>query len=188
METQILLSDYANIVWQGKPNLKVWFAKADIFLIPFSVLWCFISFQWEISVIKFYIKKPDVIYMVLSVFGLAFCIIAIYLLIGRYYWKYRKKTSEQYIFNGNQILILANSKINHLDIKKALQIKLSDVSKSGTGTITIGENLAVATAYLNTGLDFLIKQKDILVMRDIPDAKEVAGMLRTAILHAEHTD
>jgi hypothetical protein len=37
------------LLWHGRPDPRVWFAPADAFLIPFSILWCAFAVFWEAS-------------------------------------------------------------------------------------------------------------------------------------------
>ena len=39
------------VLWKGKPNDKKLLSAQDIFLIPFSIMWCGFAIFWEITAI-----------------------------------------------------------------------------------------------------------------------------------------
>lgn len=181
MEADTTLHNNTDIIWQGKPVLRIWFAKVDIFLIPYSLLFGAITIGVEIGIIKSYIDKSDTILLFLCVLVLPFCVFAIYQIIGRYYWKYRKKSDEHYVLTNSCVEIHTKQGVQTLKLKKPLQVKLIDINRKGVGTIIIGKGLPVAT-YLNTGMDFLLRREDIFVLKNIPNAKMVYDTIKRNIL------
>lgn len=41
-----------HLLWSGGPDESVTFGRNDLFLVPFSLLWCGFAIFWEVSVLR----------------------------------------------------------------------------------------------------------------------------------------
>ena len=120
------------ILWQGKPEKGNVITSADIFLIPFSLLWCGFAFFWEIMVIAN--GAP----FFFALFGLPFICIGLYLVVGRFFWTAYIRKRTAYVITNKKIIRLRGQKIDILDGKTLPSIQVV-VYKNGNGTIQFGQ-------------------------------------------------
>ena len=50
------LASEERLLWSGRPQQGVVFRRTDLFLIPFSLLWCEFVVFWEATVLTRYVK------------------------------------------------------------------------------------------------------------------------------------
>jgi len=96
------LDNNENLIWTGQPKTGVIFRSEDIFLIPFSVIWCGFAIFWFTTAISS--GAP----FFFSLFGLPFVIIGLFFVFGRFIIdaKQRENTiyglTEERIINKNR--------------------------------------------------------------------------------------
>ena len=133
-EIRTYLSPGEKLVWAGKPKSGIVFRSSDIFLIPFSILWCGFAIFWESSVIA--TRAP----FFFKLWGIPFVLAGLYITIGRFFWDARKRAKTIYGITNDRIIIrtgVLGQEIKSLNIQS-----LSDVTivqkADGSGTITLG--------------------------------------------------
>ncbi len=144
-----LLTD-ETILWSGQPNKNKIFNLGDIYLIPFSIVWCgFICF-WEYTVLV------STAYF-FALFGLLFVFVGLYLLIGRFIYKNYVRANTYYFITQKRILILkdANSRKLEAEFISAIPCINKNVDSSGRGTIIFGNSSGHSGIYNDSGLDLL---------------------------------
>ncbi|KYK33615.1 MAG: hypothetical protein HXS46_02850 [Theionarchaea archaeon] len=161
-----LLSD-EEILWAGQPDPKRLFTGADIFLIPFSILWggftlFFFVLTWDTGIF--------------SLFGLAFALAGLYFIFGRFFYKILKKKNTYYAVTNRRVLVL-NTLLTR-SLRAAFIDTIPTIHKSvrfGKGTITFGNRNVWASWYENTGMDFFAwgHGQDVPTFYDIKDAEKV---------------
>ncbi len=125
------------VLWRGKPNAKISFTSQDVFLIPFSILWCGFALFWEFSVITS--DAPGMF----PLFGLPFVCLGIYLVFGRFIHQKHILKNTRYVLTNTRAIFYNKGKIACCDYKNESTISLK-LNKDGSGTITFG--------YANTNL------------------------------------
>jgi hypothetical protein len=159
------------ILWTGQPETSVLFTRADIFLVPFSLLWGGFAFFWEITAIS--MKAP----MDFWLFGIPFVIIGFYIVFGRFLVKNRRKRRTFYALTNQRVLILSTFISRSLQAQFIEQIPSININvrKNGIGTITFGNTSWMNSMYGNTGLEFFSSFYGInsLSFYDIKNANEV---------------
>lgn len=118
------------ILWRGKPGKGRLLNSSDIFMIPFSLLWCGFAFFWEFNAIK---DGP----FFFALFGIPFVCMGIYIVIGRFFhmaWL-RKRTC--YVITNLKIIRQQNKKIDVLMGANMPQFRVTTYP-NGNGSIYFG--------------------------------------------------
>jgi len=83
LDAKYMVNQFLNpgeqLLWWGRPKTGLLFRKADIFIIPFSLLWCGFSVFWVYLALSY--DAP--MYFVL--FGIPFVVIGLFLVFGRFF-------------------------------------------------------------------------------------------------------
>jgi hypothetical protein len=178
-----------NVVWVGRPEPSVLFTTADFWLVPFSLAWGGFVVASVLSSLGGFgpagrgkgngLIEPSLY----AVAGL-FLMIALNMIIGRFFYKIWKKKRTWYAVTNRRILILRDGafakNVQGVDLRLIPAIhKL--VRKDGVGTLRFGNVLSpVAAMYANTGLDVFATGPQIPTFHDIADAEEVYRLVVAA--------
>ena len=131
------------ILWSGQPSTGLLFTPRDIFLVPFSLLWCGFAIFWESQVAGIGSQfptsasgAPDFFLL----FGGAFVLVGLYFVFGRFAVDAWLRRATRYAVTDRRILIarsglLANFTSMALDRLPNVQIR---EGSSGRGTIQFG--------------------------------------------------
>lgn len=173
-----LLTD-ERIVWAGQPDPKVLFSRADLFLIPFGLLWCGFVVFWELSVLGFVWGPGAPIFMAL--FGIPFICIGIYFVFGRFIYKMYKKRRTFYALTNKRTIILIKKRFDktiQAEYLNAIPSINKSVRSNGIGTVSFGNIPFMNSMYGNTGMDFFTRYygQDVPIFYDIKDAEQVYKM------------
>lgn len=119
------------IAWCGKPNRKTVFTQKDIFLIPFSLLWCGFAVFWNVSVWKS--GAP----LMFRVFGFPFLIVGIYMVFGRFIHASMQKKNTYYALTNLRVVILTRRSTRAQYIRD-IPFETVTEHQNGYGTIVFG--------------------------------------------------
>jgi hypothetical protein len=174
---EIKLLPGETIHWYGRPNPWIIFAFGDSFLIPFSLLCGVFAFYWEYSTFSLEARLVNggMFTYLYPITGIPVVLVALYLMIGRFFYKFWKKTKTTYAVSNKRLMVITQTGtrkerfqfLNHIQtIKKYL-------NKNGSGSLAFGD-LGRGGAFTNAGI-FLIDNdfQGIVSFFDIPDAEEV---------------
>lgn len=174
-----LLKD-ETVLCTGQPETKVLFTKADIFLIPFSLLWAGFAIFGEVTAIIMLV--PSEVFrgnspIFFPIFGAFFVIVGLYFVFGRFIYKFYIKKNTYYAVTNKRVLILTILRSRNI---KAVYIEaIPSINKSvrldGIGSITFGTPNPWSPGYGNTGMDFFTSfyGGDVPTFYDIKDAQKV---------------
>ncbi len=121
-----------SLLWTGKPKAGIVFRSEDIFLIPFSIVWCGFAISWLVIA-----AQADVFF---ALFGVPFVIVGLIFACGRFIIDPKHRENTTYGITENRILIKSgvfSINIKSLNIRTLSDIELSE-KPNGTGTISIG--------------------------------------------------
>lgn len=152
------------VLWKGKPNEKKLLSAQDIFLIPFSIMWCGFAIFWEATVL---FEDAPIIF---KLWGIPFVCVGLYIVFGRFiHQKYILKNTR-YALTTHRAIRYKKGKISSCDYRNEPSITVK-VKKDGTGTITFGSH----TPYgLKRGLDFINDPiYGVVEFTNIPDVQNV---------------
>ena len=179
-----LLKD-EQVLWAGQPDPKVIFTGADIFLVPFSLLWGGFAIFWEFmastGVANAQIKQHQGPIWFFPLFGIPFVLMGLYFIFGRFIYKAWRKRNTYYAVTNKRVIVL--TKGMGRDIQAAFINTLPSVNKSirsnGNGTIRFGNSSPMVSMYGNSGMDFFgsFYGKDILTFYDLSEANKVYDLV-----------
>ena len=128
------LNNNENLIWIGQPRKGIIFRLADIFLIPFSLLWCGFAIFWFISAVS--MEAP----FFFSLFGIPFVIIGLFFVFGRFIIDSKQRENTVYGLTEERIIIksgIFNKSVKSLNIRTLSDIEYTE-KNDGSGTISIG--------------------------------------------------
>jgi len=175
-QVQSELSGGERLLWSGQPKQGIVLRGADVFMIPFSLLWGGFAFFWEWQVI--HSDAPAFF----ALWGIPFVLIGIYLIIGRFYVEARQRQKTFYGVTNERILIVSglfNRKVKSLNMRTLSDLSLSQ-SSSGEGSISFGSGFPFGSWFGGfsswPGMEAYLGPRFEL----IPNAKGVYEIIRNA--------
>jgi hypothetical protein len=120
------------IIWSGRPKKGVVFRPADLFLIPFSLLWLGGVSFWFITAFN---QSPS-----FSLFGIPFILIGLLFTFGRFIIDIKQRERIHYAITNDRIIIKSGyfkSSIKSLQIKSLSNIIYNE-RNDGSGSIEFG--------------------------------------------------
>jgi len=130
-EIRPLLSSNEKLLWIGKPKKGIVFQWSDIFVIPFTILWCGFAIFWETMAI---LGNAPIFFVV---WGVPFVLVGLYMLVGRFWADKIRRDKTLYAITNERIIIktgLFKLEINVLYIRNLSYIHFSE-NKDKTGNI-----------------------------------------------------
>lgn len=124
-----LITAGEQILWKGTPGKGHLFLPSDLFMIPFSIIWCGFAFFWEFGVISS--GAPF-----FGLFGLPFICVGLYITVGRFIWKVYIRTKTAYVITNRKIIRRQGSRIDTLE-KSAIMNTDMKLYTDGHGTIIL---------------------------------------------------
>jgi hypothetical protein len=128
------LSPNEKLLWVDRPKEGIIFRSSDIFLIPFSLLWCGFAIFWETMVVTSGAPFFFVIW------GIPFVLIGLYITVGRFFIDALKRKNTIYGITDNRIIIksgIFSTEVKSLNIRTLSDITFTEKS-NGTGSILLG--------------------------------------------------
>lgn len=130
-EYRIFRDSLANdeyIIWKGKPEKGNLFTGEDIFLIPFSIVWCAGALTWTS------VAFSDFVLPFIPI-GLFFSAVGLYISVGRFIHKAYRRKNTRYAITNKRVLTCYKNRINMLNRGGILQVNLK-ILRNGNGSIT----------------------------------------------------
>jgi hypothetical protein len=133
-ELRPFLSPDEKLLWTGKPKTGIMFRTMDIFLIPFSLLWCGFAVFWFVMAWSSNAPMP------FALFGVPFVIIGLYFVFGRFVYDSLRRQRTVYGITDNRIIIRSgffNKELKSLNIRTISDLNFKEKA-GGSGTIALG--------------------------------------------------
>lgn len=89
LDVEPLLQAGERLLWQGAPDPGMVFARQDLFLVPFSLLWGAFAAVWEASAVAARTAVG-------ALFGAPLVVFGLYLVAGRFLYKWRDRRRTRY--------------------------------------------------------------------------------------------
>jgi hypothetical protein len=141
LSTQLTDGEY--VLWQGKPPTGILFRNADIFLIPFSLLWGGFAIFWEAAVLGFVFDENEPDSWLFALWGVPFVVIGLYLIFGRFLWDAFIRGRTEYMLTNRRALIattIMNRKLRSFQLSPAAEVTSSEQA-NGFGSVMFGSQL-----------------------------------------------
>ena len=124
------------ILWTGRPAQGLLLTGQDIFLIPFSLLWCGFAIFWEFTAVAGEKSAPF-----MKIWGAPFVLIGLYFVAGRFVADAWIRSSLRYAVTNKRALIQRSwptAKLTSINLRQAPDLELS-MRADGGGTIRFGQ-------------------------------------------------
>ena len=159
------LSNGEVVLWKGRPGKGHLLTGNDIFLIPFSILWCGFAIFWETTVVAsgapFFFK----------LWGIPFVCVGLYITFGRFLWTAYVRKHTVYVITNRRIIRSRRGRVDSLSAR-SMPAMHAKVRKDGTGTIRFGE----PSYYRRNTFD---PNDGLFTLENIPDVIRVQQIIET---------
>lgn len=153
------------ILWNGKPGKGNLLTQADIFMVPFSILWCGFAIMWETVVLM------NSTSLFAKIWGIPFVCVGLYIVFGRFIMKIYLRKETVYVITNRRIISLCKNRLNTIDYH-IYPSKTVTRCKNGYGTIFLSTSLpANWMAYLRG------QHQNFFELDNIPDVDRVMRIL-----------
>jgi hypothetical protein len=157
------------MIWSGQPQQGLILRPADIFMIPFSLLWGGFAIFWESIAIA---GGAPFFFML---WGIPFVLVGLYMIVGRFFVDSSQRRKTYYALTNERVIIISgifNQNIKTLAVKKLSEINIS-TKGNGRGTITFGASHPMAWMYVGSGFPNMGRYQIAPSFDMIEDAKTV---------------
>ncbi len=128
------LESNETLLWGGQPRQGIIFRSSDLFLIPFSLIWCGFVVFWLVTALGSGVP------LIFALFGVPFLAIGLVFTVGRFFIDAKQRENTFYGITEDRIIIKSGvftKSVKSLNIKTLSDIEVEEKS-DGTGTISIG--------------------------------------------------
>ena len=157
------LSEGETILWKGKPEKGHMFTSQDIFMIPFSIIWCGFAIFWETTAI---ISGAPFFF---ALWGIPFVCVGLYMVFGRFFWTAHVRKNTAYVITTRRIIRSRRGRVDSMSAR-SLPPMHAKIRRDGTGTIRFG----VPTYYRRNSFD---PNDGLFTLENIPDAIRVQRII-----------
>ncbi|MDQ2739354.1 MAG: hypothetical protein M3Y35_12250 [Actinomycetota bacterium] len=143
------------VLWAGRPDLAVWFGRADLYLVPFTLVWAGFTVFWNVMAWEGHAP------VFFRIWGVPFLVVGIYVVVGRFYVKRNQKQRLEYALTADRAIV-CDGGVGVRDVPLAYVPIDQNRSRNGRHlTVTFGDSLASRRGFgfggrpmpANTGLD-----------------------------------
>ena len=169
------LEDGERVLWSGVPRQGLALRGADVYLIPFSLMWGGFAIFWESSVFK--TNAP----IFFRLWGVPFVVIGLYLIFGRFFADSMQRGRTAYGLTDRRVVILSglfSRQVKSLPLRTISDLSLTE-RKDGTGTIALGPSQSTGRRY-GGGAWPGYGPYGAPCLEMIPNAKDVYNRIRQA--------
>jgi len=161
------------LVWYGRPDPDVRFSGADLFLVPFSIMWGGFALFWEVGVLAS--GGP----MFFALWGIPFVAGGLYLIFGRFIYKRRNKLRTAYGVTSNRALVAIGGTTLHDSPLKQVPTSIRHSRDGRHVSVSFGSHSgrSVAAMYDNTGMDFFMRGGAPVAFYDVADPPALLAAL-----------
>ncbi len=171
---QTELNPGERILWSGQPRQGIVLKAADLFFIPFSLLWGgFALFFTYMTIVE---SAPLIVMLIGAVVG----VVGLYVIIGRFFVDILQRRNIYYALTDKRAIIISGVFAQHIKtlvIQNLPEIGVS-TRRNGTGTITFGSSHPFAWMYASSGFPNMGFYHAAPSFENISDAKSVYQLVK----------
>jgi len=169
------------ILWVGQPDPSILLSRADIFLVPFSVMWGGFALLFAGIIVAGLVAKGGSGGLVFPLlWAIPFLVVGQYMIWGRFVYKHWRKRRTFYAVTNQRVLVVSGAGNGRLQGAFISQIPVINrtLRKNGTGTVEFGSVPYQTAMYANTGMDFFgWPGNQVPVFYDIRDAQRTYNLV-----------
>jgi hypothetical protein len=160
------------LLWTGRPDPSRHFGRADLFLIPFSIMWGGFAIFWEVGVILEGWTFG-------ALFGIPFVAFGLYFIAGRFVVKARRKRRIQYAVTDRRVFSVERGGPTRATLLSLIPTINTSIRGDGSGSVWFGSSSWFEESYANSGLDFSAGGYGPAAVGffDIRDARDVVNLV-----------
>jgi hypothetical protein len=173
-EIQSNLLSGEHVLWSGEPGKGIVFTGRDVFMIPFSLMWCAFAIFWTFA------ATGDGAPIFFTLWGMMFVLIGVFFVFGRFVADMMLRRNMIYALTDRRVLISRSglaAKFTALRLDALPDVKLTS-KPDGTGSISFGNSLSMWGAN-NFGI-WIPSLDPTPQFIGINDARNVYGMIQRA--------
>jgi hypothetical protein len=139
-DIQAQLEPGEKLLWSGQPRRGLMLRPYDLFLIPFSLVWCGFAIFWEVGVNQ--AGAP----LLFRLWGVPFVLIGLYIVFGRFFTDAMLRARTHYAVTDRRILIVSgffSRNFRSIYLRGLAEMEINE-GRRGRGTITFGPTSAQA--------------------------------------------
>jgi len=171
-----VLDSTERLIWAGRPKRGIVFHSIDVFLIPFSLVWCsFAVFAFIASVSAQHVPPLPVF-----AFTGLFVVIGLYIVAGRFWFDAWRRKRTVYGITNERVIIRSGgirSRLKSLNLRTLSDITLNE-KHNGEGTVMLGPQSMWDSWY--RGFMWPGMPGSAPAFEGVKDAKGVFDLLRQA--------
>lgn len=156
------------VVWNGRPGRGHLLAPTDIYMIPFSIMWCGFAIVWETGVLAggapFFFK----------LWGIPFVCVGLYMVFGRFIFKAYIRKETIYVITNKRVFSFKRNQIQTLDYHMN---PTRNVTRYQDGTGTIRFYAAPTFTDFFGSMQSFGKNDQYFELENIPDVDRVLQIL-----------
>ena len=164
----LLADEY--VLWNGRPGNGYLCNKYDIFMIPFSIMWCGGVIFWEIDVLK--ASAP----LIFRLWGIPFVCVGLYMVFGRFIMKSYVRKETVYVITNKRILSFIKDQVKTIDYHICPSRTITRHS-DGSGSICFSSSTQLSYMFNMFGRP---SNQDSFELDNIPDVDRVLQILSTS--------
>jgi hypothetical protein len=164
------------VEWMGKPDPSKHFTRGDVYLVPFSILWCGFAIFWEGAAIR---GGGSVFF---ALWGVPFVLMGLYFVAGRFFHKAHRKRQTLYVVTNRRVLSIFSrrrgERVDSTYLRSIPSITTSaDTEK--VGSVSFGTAGPFRGWYGNTGVEFFSggSEEGGATFYDIEEPRRVAELV-----------
>ncbi|MBE6948477.1 MAG: PH domain-containing protein [Ruminococcaceae bacterium] len=158
------------VLWKGKPQKGMVFTSQDVFMIPFSIMWCGFAIFWETSVLSS--GAP----FFFALWGIPFILVGLYITIGRFFHASYLRKRTYYVITNKKIIRLRRRRIDMIDGRNMPPMHLK-INKDGSGTIRFGEAVYYRHGRGYRSYNYDSSYGGLLSLENVPNVAQVQQII-----------
>ncbi len=160
------------VVWNGRPGKGHLLTSYDIFMIPFSIIWCGFAILWET------IAFTSSASLFFKLWGIPFICVGLFMLFGRFILKSYIRKETIYVITNKRIFSFRKNQVQTLDYHMNPTRNVTQ-HQDGTGTIRFYSTPTFNTQFsaLFISMQSFRHNDQYFELENIPDVDRVFQIL-----------